>query len=73
MSNLFANEDEMEVLKRELTKLTAKEYIETVEDTRFPKISRLVFVSGTVVTLKNFFAINKMLLMFYRLRLRWPQ
>ena len=35
MSKLFPNEDEVEVLKRELTKLTVKEYIETVEDTDF--------------------------------------
>lgn len=41
MSKLFPNEDEVEVLKRELTKLTVKEYIETVEDTRFPNKSEM--------------------------------
>lgn len=41
MSKLFPNEDEVEVLKRELTKLTVKEYIETVEDTRFKNKSEM--------------------------------
>jgi hypothetical protein len=41
MSKLFPNEDEVEVLKRELTKLTVKEYIETVEDTRFSNKSEM--------------------------------
>lgn len=31
----------MEVLKIELTKLTIREYIETVEDTRFPNRSEM--------------------------------
>ncbi len=41
MSKLFPKEDEVEVLKRELTKLTIREYIETVEDTRFPNKSEM--------------------------------
>lgn len=41
MSKLFPNEDEVLVLKRELTKLTIKEYIETVEDTRFKNRSEM--------------------------------
>ena len=41
MSKLFPNEDEAEVLKRELTKLTIKEYIETVKDFRFPNKSEM--------------------------------
>lgn len=39
MGQLFPNEDEVEVLKRELSLLTVEEYIETVKDTRFPKRS----------------------------------
>jgi len=35
LSNLFPDEDEIEVLKRELTFLTVENYIETVKDTRF--------------------------------------
>lgn len=41
ISKLFPNEDEVEVLKRELTKLTIREYIETVEDIRFPNKSEM--------------------------------
>ena len=41
MSKLFPNEDEVEALKRELTKLTIREYIETVEDTRFSNKSEM--------------------------------
>lgn len=41
LSILFPNEDEVEALKRELTKLSVKEYIETVEDTRFPNKSEM--------------------------------
>lgn len=36
ISKLFPDEDEITVLKRELIKLTIKEYIETVKDIRFP-------------------------------------
>jgi len=39
ISQLFPNEDEVEVLKRELLLLTVEEYIETLKDTRFPKLS----------------------------------
>lgn len=41
MSKLFPNEDEVEVLKRELTNLTIREYIETVKDTRFSNKSEM--------------------------------
>lgn len=41
ISKLFPDEDEVEVLKRELTKLTINEYIETVRDTRFPNKSEM--------------------------------
>ena len=37
MSQLFPDEDEVEALKRELAFLTVEEYIETVQDLRFPK------------------------------------
>lgn len=36
MGNLFVNEDEVAVLKRELLCLSIEEYIETVKDIRFP-------------------------------------
>jgi len=36
IAQLFPDEDEVEVLKRELAFLTVEEYIETVKDTRFP-------------------------------------
>lgn len=39
MLTLFADEDEVAVLKRELARLTIHDYIETVKDTRFPKRS----------------------------------
>jgi hypothetical protein len=38
---LFSDEDEVEALKRELSLLTVEEYIETVEDIRFPKRSEM--------------------------------
>lgn len=41
MSQLFPDEDEVEVLKRELLLLTIEEYIETVKDTRFPNRSEM--------------------------------
>ena len=41
MGHLFPDEDEVEVLKRELSLLTVEEYIETVKDTRFPKRSEM--------------------------------
>jgi len=41
ISYLFPDEDEVEVLKRELIKLKVEEYIETVRDTRFPKRSEM--------------------------------
>lgn len=41
ISKIFPNEDEVEVLKRELTSLTIKEYIETVKDLRFPNNSEM--------------------------------
>lgn len=37
MAQLFPDDDEVEVLKRELASLTIEHYIETVKDTRFPK------------------------------------
>jgi len=39
MHTLFPDEDEQEVLKRELARLTVHDYIETVKDARFPKRS----------------------------------
>jgi hypothetical protein len=39
--NLFPNEDEIIVLKRELASLDVKEYIETVKDTRYKKRSEM--------------------------------
>ena len=39
--NLFPDEDEVEVLKRELAFLTVENYIETVKDTRFPHKSEM--------------------------------
>lgn len=41
MSKLFPDEDEVEVLKRELASLTVEEYIETIKDIRFPKKSEM--------------------------------
>ncbi len=41
MGKLFPNEDEVDVLKRELLCLSIEEYIETVKDIRFPKKSEL--------------------------------
>jgi len=41
MSQLFPDEDEVEVLKRELTNLNVEEYIETVKDDRFSKRSEM--------------------------------
>lgn len=41
MGQLFPNEDEVEVLKRELLVLTFEDYIETVKDTRFPRRSEM--------------------------------
>ncbi len=41
IGRLFPNEDEIEVLKRELSSLTVEEYIETVKDMRFPKRSEM--------------------------------
>lgn len=41
LAHLFPNEDEVESLKRELQLLTIEDYIETVEDTRFPKLSEM--------------------------------
>lgn len=38
---LFPNEDEVDALKRELSRLTVEEYIETVKDVRFPKRSEM--------------------------------
>ena len=53
---LFPDEDETAVLKRELKLLTTEEYIETIKDTRFPKRSEMrVFgkqYSGTDVYIK---------------------
>lgn len=36
LHHLFPKEDEVEVLKRELARLKYQDYIETVQDTRFP-------------------------------------
>jgi len=41
MGHLFSDEDDVEVLKREMSLLTVGEYIETVKDTRFPKRSEI--------------------------------
>ena len=41
ISKLFPDEDEVEVLKRELILLTVEEYIETVKDLRFPMSSEV--------------------------------
>ena len=41
IGELFPDEDEVEVLKRELSLLTVEEYIETVKDTRFLKRSEM--------------------------------
>lgn len=41
MLQLFPDEDEVDALKRELTYLTVEEYIETVQDLRFPKRSEM--------------------------------
>ena len=41
ISKLFPEEDEVEVLKRELSSLTVEEYIKTVKDLRFPKRSEM--------------------------------
>lgn len=41
LGKLFPDEDEVEVLKRELSLLTHENYIETVKDTRFPNKSEL--------------------------------
>ncbi|ABR47091.1 hypothetical protein Amet_0866 [Alkaliphilus metalliredigens QYMF] len=41
ISQLFPNEDEVEVLKKELAYLTVEEYIETVKDIRFPNKSEM--------------------------------
>lgn len=41
MSELFPDEDSVTVLKRELTKLTVEEYIETVKDINRPKYSEM--------------------------------
>ena len=41
MTKLFPDEDETEVLKRELKFLTVEDYIETVKDKRFPKQSEM--------------------------------
>lgn len=37
MFSLFPDEDEVEVLKRELANLRLQDYIETVKDTRYPE------------------------------------
>ena len=41
LAQLFPNEDEVEVLKRELSYLSIGEYIETVKDIRFSKRSEM--------------------------------
>ena len=41
IKDLFPDEDDNVILKRELYKLTASDYIETVKDLRFPKRSDL--------------------------------
>lgn len=42
MLTLFPDEDEVVVLKRELSTLNVHDYIETVKDTRFPKRSDMM-------------------------------
>ncbi len=41
VANLFMNENPVDVLKRELQKLTVEEYMRTVKDLRFPKRSEM--------------------------------
>ena len=41
VAHLFPNEDPQVALRRELTTLTAKEYLRTVKDVRFPKKSEM--------------------------------
>jgi len=41
MLTLFPEEDEVEVLKRELANLRHQDYIETVKDTRYPERSEM--------------------------------
>lgn len=41
MDQLFPNEDETSVFKRELLQLSVEDYIETVKDTRFPNRSEM--------------------------------
>ncbi|HOV26027.1 MAG TPA: hypothetical protein PK566_06675 [Pseudobacteroides sp.] len=41
MNHLFPDEDPVEVLKRELSRLIVEDYIETVKDIRFPKRSEM--------------------------------
>ncbi|MDV2582183.1 hypothetical protein [Alkalibacillus haloalkaliphilus] len=41
MAHLFPDDDEVEALKRELSLLTVEDYIETVEDLRFPNNSEM--------------------------------
>lgn len=41
MGKLFPDEDEVEVLKRELSCLTVEEYIETVKDIKYPQRSEM--------------------------------
>jgi hypothetical protein len=41
MFTLFPDEDEVEVLKRELANLRLQDYIETVKDTRYPERSEM--------------------------------
>ncbi|WP_366923868.1 hypothetical protein MFMK1_000784 [Metallumcola ferriviriculae] len=41
MLTLFPDEDEVEVMKRELEQLTVEDYIETVKDKRYPKRSEM--------------------------------
>jgi len=42
MAKLFPDEDETEVLKRELRKLSVCDYIKTVKDVRYPNRSEMV-------------------------------
>lgn len=41
VAHLFPNEDPKTALRRELTTLTVKDYLRTVEDVRFPKKSEM--------------------------------
>jgi len=41
LAKLFPDQDEVVVLKRELSYLSIEEYIETVKDTRYPKRSEM--------------------------------